>query len=248
MHAYEDGDVSVSLVTASFPSPSNETVEGCVETFRKNLLSIKVFGNSVHEFFAEHPSLNDGDLPPIHSLRSRVKSEAHLRKKVVRKKVRENRDITSENLLDEVTDLFGVRVLHLHLQQVAEIDAAIREYVGDGHLAFFERPKAFTWDPETKAFFERLGLEVVYRDTQYTSIHYVVKPNPSSKISCEVQVRTLFEEAWGEIDHLLNYPEETDSVACREQLSVMAKMVGASSRLAEAIFRSHREHQARRPT
>jgi ppGpp synthetase/RelA/SpoT-type nucleotidyltranferase len=160
--------------------------------------------------------------------------------------VQENREITRDTLLRDVTDLFGVRVLHLHLQQLATIDSAIKAYVDAGHLAFFEKPKAFTWDPETKPYFERLNLEVITRDTQYTSVHYVVKPNPTSNITCEIQVRTLFEEAWGEIDHLLNYPVETDSVACSEQLRVMAKMVGASSRLAEAIFRSHTEHEGRR--
>ncbi|WP_315782452.1 hypothetical protein [Bradyrhizobium sp. SZCCHNPS1003] len=29
---------------------------------------------------------------------------------------------------------------------------------------------------------------------------------PDSPLSCEIQVRTLFEEIWGEIDHQLNYP------------------------------------------
>lgn len=230
----------------TFPPPAQQTIDECIDVFRDNLLSIKVFGNSVRQFFAEHTGLNSGDLPPIHSLRTRLKSEAHLRDKIVRKKVQDNREITKDTLLREVTDLFGVRVLHLHLQQLATIDAAIKAYVDAGHLAFFEQPKAFTWDPETKPYFQGLNLDVVTRDTQYTSVHYVAKPNPASNITCEIQVRTLFEEAWGEIDHLLNYPNETDSVACSEQLRVMAKMVGASSRLAEAIFRSHSEHQGRR--
>ncbi len=63
----------------------------------------------------------------------------------------------------------------------------------------------------------------------------------AQSIACEIQVRTLFEEVWGEIDHVLNYPEPTNSIACTEQLRVLAKMVGAGTRLAEAIFRSHGE-------
>lgn len=225
-----------------YPEPDAVVVDGCIAAFQAERHTIGIFGNSVREFFASHPELNRGEPAPIHSVRHRMKSDAHLREKIVRKKVRENRDITPESLLEEVTDLFGVRVLHLHLQQIELIDACIRAYVDKGHLAFFENPKAYTWDPETKAYLEGLGLAVMHKENYYTSIHYVVKPNAASKITCEVQVRTLFEEAWGEIDHVLNYPKETSSIACKEQLRVMAKMMGAGSRLAEAIFRSHREH------
>lgn len=225
-----------------FAPPDPAVLDDCVREFGAQLHSIRLFGSSVRDFFAVHPTLSVGDPPAIHSVRYRIKSEEHLRAKIVRKKVRDDRVINAQNLLDEVTDLVGVRVLHLHLQQFGRIDESIRAYVGGGHLSWFEEPKAYTWDPETKAYLENLGLDVLYRENYYTSIHYVVKPNPASRLTCEIQVRTLFEEAWGEIDHVLNYPEQTDSIACREQLRVMAKMMGAGSRLAEAIFRSHREH------
>lgn len=55
-------------------------------------------------------------------------------------------------------------------------------------------------------------------------------------LSCEIQIRTLFEEIWGEIDHELNYPNPTESSVCREQLRVLAKVVGAGSRLVSAIY------------
>ena len=100
---------------------------------------------------------------------------------------------------------------------------------------------AYTWDPELQQFFGTVGLGTSFRESHYTSVHYVVKPNAAVPISCEIQVRTLFEEVWGEIDHLLNYPEPTKSVACREQIKVLAKVVGAGTRLTEAIFKSHHE-------
>jgi ppGpp synthetase/RelA/SpoT-type nucleotidyltranferase len=230
--------------SSPFPPPDTALVDACLAAFVAHLHTVRVFGNGVREFFSSHPELNAGDPPPIHSVRSRAKDPEHLREKIVRKKVRENRDITPDNLLEQVTDLFGVRVLHIYLQQVVPIHNAIKAYVNAGHLAFFEEPKAYTWDPETKAFLEGLGLRVIYKENHYTSIHYVVKPNPGSRITCEIQVRSLFEEAWAEIDHVLNYPNETSSIACREQLRVMAKMMGAGSRLAEAIFRSHHEHHS----
>jgi len=77
------------------------------------------------------------------------------------------------------------------------------------------------------------------KESFYTSIHYVVKPRKDSEVSCEIQVRTLFEEIWGEIDHAINYPHPTDSLSCREQIRVLARLVGAGSALADSIFRIH---------
>ena len=85
-------------------------------------------------------------------------------------------------------------------------------------------------------------FETLVKESYYTSIHYIVKPNERLDVSCEIQVRTLFEEIWGEIDHILNYPEPTASVACDEQLRVLSRLIGAGSRLGDAIFRSHREY------
>ena len=67
-----------------------------------------------------------------------------------------------------------------------------------------------------------------------------IKPNNNNPnpICCEIQVRTLFEEIWGEIDHSINYPHPTDSVACKEQLRVLSKLVGTGTRLADSIFRT----------
>ena len=128
------------------------------------------------------------------------------------------------------------------MEQLASIHRAIDGHCQQGHWVLHEKPKAYTWDPEFRGLLEGYGFETLVKESHYTSIHYVVKPNENVAISCEIQVRTLFEEVWGEIDHVLNYPTPTESVACREQLLVLAKMVGAATRLAEAIFRSHREY------
>jgi len=61
--------------------------------------------------------------------------------------------------------------------------------------------------------------------------HDSLLPCADSLLSCEIQVRTLFEEIWGEIDHHLNYPVPTTNAGCREQLRVLAKVVGAGSSL-----------------
>lgn len=103
-------------------------------------------------------------------------------------------------------------------------------------MALFEPPKAYTWDPEYSKLFDRLGVTPQLRESFYTSVHYVFKPRVDSDITCEVQVRTLFEEVWGEIDHTFNYPVTSDSRVIQEQLKVLARVVGAGTRLSDSIF------------
>lgn len=141
-----------------------------------------------------------------------------------------------------MTDLAGVRILHLYQGQFTDIHSEITKKVLSGDWAFGEPPKAYTWDPETESFFDQLGIATEVKDSFYTSVHYLVKPNNNSDLCCEIQVRTLFEEIWGEIDHAINYPHQTDSVACREQLRVLSKLVSTGTRLSDSIFRSYNEH------
>jgi ppGpp synthetase/RelA/SpoT-type nucleotidyltranferase len=90
-----------------------------------------------------------------------------------------------------------------------------------------------------KKFFDSLGINTEQKDSFYTSIHYVLKPNSKSKAICEVQVRTLLEEVWGEIDHKMNYPSPVNDEHCREQIRVLARLVGAGSHLADSIMRRY---------
>ena len=165
----------------------------------------------------------------------------------MKRKSTDTNPITKDTLFDRITDLAGVRVLHLYNDQFPKIHRAIMNYVNSGNWVLKERPIANTWDPEYKRFFEELGLQTQIRESLYTSIHYVIKPNNNpNSICCEIQVRTLFEEIWGEIAHTIDYPHPTGSVACREQLKVLAKLASTGTRLADSIFRSLQEHNGRK--
>lgn len=202
---------------------------------------IEILKNQVLNFFQLNTHLNTGNLPIIHSLKSRIKDRDHLKDKLNRK-FEKGEIIHSDNFLMKLTDLAGVRIIHLYQDQFSIIHNAIISQVDKGYWVLGEQPKAYTWDPESKIFFEDLGLEVEQKESFYTSIHYLVKPHENFPFYCEVQVRTLFEEIWGEIDHSINYPIPSDKIACKEQLRVLSKLVGAGSRLADSIFRVHNEY------
>lgn len=213
-----------------------------IQEYSDKQFNFEQFLSSILTFFEKHPDLNQKHFPIIHSLKSRMKDPEHLKDKLERQNAKGN-EITKDNLFSEVTDLIGVRVLHLHQEQFKEINSAIQKKVSDGDWIFKEEPKALTWDPESKVFYEKLGITTEVRETLYTSIHYVIQPNnPKAFVTCEIQVRTLFEEIWGEIDHAINYPYKTESVACKEQLRVLAKLTSTGTRLADSIFRSHQEY------
>ncbi|ASA58009.1 RelA/SpoT domain-containing protein [Vibrio gazogenes] len=200
----------------------------------------KRFMNGVVDTFELEPDLNKYGNPIIHTIKNRLKDVDHLKDKIERKWDDED-PLTPDNLFERVTDLAGVRVLHLYQDQFSYIHTLIMKQVDNGDWFLRENPIAYSWDPESSSYFKKLGLVPKIKDSYYTSIHYVVMPKEASNICCEIQVRTLFEEIWGEIDHTINYPHPTEKISCKEQLRVLSKLVSTGTRLADSIFRAHNE-------
>lgn len=215
-----------------------ESIAAALAAYQEKSHELSLFMEGVGKWFLTHPKLHCLDLPIVHSVKMRLKDPGHLKEKLERK-WNDDAPIGPENVLERITDLAGVRVLHIYQDQFRKIHAEILNKVHnlkDWYLP--EAPRAYTWDPESKKFFEEAGVPVQIKESFYTSVHYLIRPRADSPICCEVQVRTLFEEIWGEVDHTLNYPEPSKSISCREQLRVLAKLVGAGSRLVDSIFRS----------
>ena len=219
---------------------NKDTIDEIIQPYIEEKHLFTKFMNGIVDTFVLEPTLNQYGNPIIHTVKNRLKDIDHLKDKIERKWDVEN-PLTPENLFERVTDLAGVRVLHLYQDQFEAIHQHIMKQIDNKDWVFYEKPVAYSWDPETDEYFKSLGLNTKIKDSYYTSIHYVVKPKIESNICCEIQVRTLFEEIWGEIDHTINYPNPTDNRACREQLRVLSKLVSTGTRLADSIFRTHME-------
>lgn len=211
-----------------------------VENFVNSRHLFERFMNGVVDTFRLEPALNQPGNPIIYTIKSRLKDDNSLKKKIRRKSTSDS-PVTRENVFKRVTDLAGVRVLHLYQDQFEHIDRLVRRQIENGDWYLHEKPIAYSWDPEATKFLEEFDLDIRIKDSFYTSIHYVVKPKEDSDVCCEIQVRTLFEEIWGEIDHTINYPEPTDNKSCKEQLRVLSKLVSTGTRLADSIFRTHND-------
>jgi ppGpp synthetase/RelA/SpoT-type nucleotidyltranferase len=205
-----------------------------IEKYQADYQDFDLLRRHIVDFFSLHPKA----APHVHSVKSRLKDPDHLKEKIARKQKTED-EITIENLYEKITDFAGVRVLLLHQKQFDGIKEAIDYRIKRGEWVLVEPPKAYTWDPEAQSYFESLGLKTDKKESFYTSVHYLVKQYEDSEICCELQVRTLFEEIWGEVDHIINYPEKTDKEVCRDQILVLAKLIGAGSRLVDSIFSSY---------
>ncbi|HEP8684606.1 TPA: RelA/SpoT domain-containing protein, partial [Pseudomonas aeruginosa] len=203
----------------------SQDVRDIVDRYREKKRLFELFLNNVQSEFLTSPALNTGVPSVIHSIKIRLKDEGHLEKKIVRK-IAEGREINRDNIFSEITDFAGLRVLHLHQNQFSEIHKFIMKKVSSKYWKLLEKPIAYTWDPESVEYFKKFKVRTSIKASYYTSVHYLISPaNDENNVSCEIQVRTLFEEAWGEIDHSINYPEKTDRAATVEQLRVLSKLV-----------------------
>jgi putative GTP pyrophosphokinase len=191
-------------------------------------------------------ALSSSLAPFVHSIKGRLKDPEHLRKKLERK-CREALhskipfDIDKANIFTKINDLAGVRILHLHTRQMKDIHRALSALFAEGKYNVLQA-FARTWDDESRQYFESIGIETqASGENLYTSVHYVVQPNTTTALTGEIQVRTLAEELWGEVDHTINYPVRSSSLACREQIKVLARVTSSCTRLVDSIFATHAE-------
>lgn len=172
----------------------------------------------------------------IHFVKSRVKDSERLIEKIIRKtpgrkeKYGSDFQFTVENYKDEITDLIGVRAIHIFKEdwedihnfimntwKVAEITANVRE--GD----------------DTKRF-DELNIQVCSRKSGYRSVHYLIEFFPTNqKVIAEIQVRTIFEEGYGEIDHQLRYSHPQIPEVLALNLLLFNRVAGSADEMASFI-------------
>lgn len=151
-------------------------------------------------------------------------------------KRRKNPDyyIDVNNYKSEITDLIGIRVLHLYKDQAAPIDKFIRDtwdlrekctiYYRQGDYSKQEEPKNN----------DLFNFKV--HPFGYRSWHYLISSQATKNVHiAEIQVRTIFEEGWSEIDHQLRYPNNMNDVQLTKQLLVLNRVAGSADEMATVI-------------
>ena len=214
-------------------------IDNAIEHFIEKRHLFEAFAKSLIVHIRENRELASY----IHFLKYRIKKPDDLRKKLTRKAI-ENRgktQITKENLFTTVNDLAGVRILHLHTEQMSEINKIILQMLKEQQWPILEGPTAICWDREYEALFKEYGITTESRESMYTSVHYIIEANQKTKITAEIQVRTLMDEVWGEVSHRIDYPDSSSNRACQDQLKVLARLTSGCTRLVDSIFKSDAE-------
>ena len=172
----------------------------------------------------------------VHALKYRIKEPEHLIAKVLRCRIKSPaQNITLNNYEEAVSDLIGIRILHLTKSHWYKVHEILQK-----HYNHLEPPVANirAGDPDHLInIFKEKGCEVKVHPAGYRSVHYLIETAPAKKkFRVEVQVRTIFEEAWGEIDHAVRYPRLTTDPLMQEFLKILNRLAGSADEMAEFVL------------
>lgn len=144
------------------PEPGQAAEAGilrAVEKFTVVRHLFDAFSQALLAYFEADPVLSNHIL----FVKRRIKDPEHLRRKLERKAA-EGESIDESNLLHRITDLAGIRIIHLHTEEMREIHLALSRVLEEQHLQLLEEPTANCWDIEYENLFKSFGIETRSRE------------------------------------------------------------------------------------
>ena len=167
--------------------------------------------------------------------KSRVKSFNSYYKKILRLK---SDQIEKNELLIYLSDMMGIRMICAFLEDI--------------NIGLEQIKKVFEIEEV-----EIKGAEKKFSEFGYESIHVLIKipkelkrkndsknkrlPSISDQLVCEIQIRTILQDAWAEVEHELIYKTEFNpfDIPLRRKLA----SINASLTLADITFQEIRDYQ-----
>ena len=171
----------------------------------------------------------------IHSLRFRIKTPNRLIEKIIRKKIKEpDRVIDIYSYKTEITDLIGLRILHLFKEDWLAVHSFITE-----NFDLKETPIAYYRNGDSVKYvkmFKEQGCKVKAHSFGYRSVHYLVETKVDEILYlAEIQVRTVFEEGWSEIDHKISYLLSEENTLLNQSLLTLNRLSGDADEMGSYI-------------
>lgn len=192
--------------------------------------------NFLMENFNVHSSSN-GDIP-LHSIKGRVKSPEHLVEKIIRKRGKEHsykyKDIDVSNYKSIVRDLIGIRILVLAKEEwegIFDEIVSLFPQNDSSDIRMVESPKAYTRYGDRDIFKGKIVSE--HSNKGYRSQHYVIC---FKGVYCEIQVRTLSEEVFGEFDHKVKYPYRDNNKFLIRYSNTLSQLLDSVDELISTCF------------
>ncbi|MBD5111443.1 MAG: hypothetical protein HDT42_02745 [Ruminococcaceae bacterium] len=173
-----------------------------------------------------------------HSLRCRPKDSEHLIEKIIRKRGKEQsakyKNINVNNYKEIVRDLIGLRILVIKKEDWESIHNEILHIFSDDKNSdcyIAEKPVAYIRYGDRNIFEDKIKKE--YSNKGYRSQHYIVRFNG---FYCEIQVRTLAEEVFGEFDHKVKYPYRNDNNFLLRYTNMLSKLTDMIDEMMSTCF------------
>ena len=194
----------------------------------------------------------------INSVRWRVKDPIHLLTKIVRKrkeaiKEKNNKSkylsINVENYKEIITDLVGLRAIFLFKHHWKIVDSYVCSNFRineDEDIVIYHAPEddlSYYYDDGYSK--EINGTKLKYtrseKASKYRSTHYIIDANFPHNFKLELQIRSILDEAWGEIDHFLRYPDHQEDAQLKRQMTVLNGAINGCEELVTTYFKEFQE-------
>ena len=179
----------------------------------------------------------------VHTVKTRIKEPYRLLEKIVRKtddrknKYGNDFEFNVKNYKNEINDLIGIRVIHILKEEWQQI----HEFITNTWNVI--EVTANVREGDNIELFNELGIQVCSRVSGYRSVHYLVEINftQKEKTIAEIQVRTIFEEGYGEIDHRLRYANDEIPDLLKQNLLLFNRIIGSADEMASLINMLNKE-------
>ncbi len=188
-------------------------------------LKLKVYEAALEDF-VRSLDRNLKDQGVRFSLKFRVKSFSSYYKKMLRKIGQTDSADKNPN----IRDILGIRIVCPFLENLQSVEEILHE-----HYTLFE--------------VERKGAEHSFREFGYQSIHLLLElpEDVQERYAdldigvCEVQIRTILQDAWSEVEHELVY--KAHFTPYDESLRRKLAALNANLSLSDVIFQEIRDYQ-----
>lgn len=163
----------------------------------------------------------------IHSIEARAKDSDSFTKKASKAHEEDRNKPKYKSPLSEITDLAAARVITFFLSDLSAVGNVI-----DHEFDVREKSnKAQLLDDEGRLGYQSIHYVVALRSNRFTLPEY----EKFSGLLAEIQVRTILQHAWAEIEHDMQYKTETASSLIKRRFLSLAGMLEIADREFQAI-------------
>ncbi|RME58803.1 hypothetical protein D6779_05715 [Candidatus Parcubacteria bacterium] len=232
---------------ANRQSTSLEGIGVNIADVKKNLAKERgTFQQLLDELEERLASKRDDEKLPVYSTKYRIKSVDSLFLKLKRK----------NKHLDQITDIAGFRILVLFRQDILPVHNEFLNILSELDYRLIECT-LYNWN-EPKDFIEKIkrsadrllekNRSTTTQDDKksgYRSIHYLIEKHVGNKKYClEVQLRTLLQDVWAELEHALAYKKGMILPQIKQGFMVLSKELEAKDVQLQSLKSAFDEERA----